>query len=113
LVFKNSFADDLEHEIRTCLVKETREDFRMSTVKLGSKDDKSGTPACVMTHSNAMKDGLDSSSKENEKISSAEKSHLQRVINRSLVENHHGLEIQRKDPNSRLYSAKTFEAMNL
>ncbi len=84
----------------------------MSTVKLGNKDDKSGTPAW-MTPGNGGKDGIDSPPEESEKISAAEKSLLQKVIRKGLVENHHDLEIQRKDPNSPLYSVKTFEALNL
>ena len=45
--------------------------------------------------------------------SAAEKSLLQKVIRRGLVENKNDLEIQRKDPKSPLYSVKSFEALNL
>jgi len=48
-----------------------------------------------------------------EGISLAERSLLQKVIRRSLVENKNDLEIQRKDPNCPLYSVKSFEALNL
>jgi ATP-dependent RNA helicase DDX19/DBP5 len=58
-------------------------------------------------------EGLAGSVEESEKISAAEKSLLQKVIRKGLVENHHDLEVQRKDPNSPLYSVKTFEALNL
>ena len=46
-------------------------------------------------------------------ISVAERSLLQKVIRKSLVENRNDLEIQRKDPNCPLYSVKSFEALNL
>lgn len=58
-------------------------------------------------------EGLGENVEDSEKISAAEKSLLQKVIRKGLVENHHDLEIQRKDPNSPLYSVKTFEALNL
>lgn len=58
-------------------------------------------------------EGLAGSVEDSEKISAAEKSLLQKVIRKGLVENHHDLEVQRKDPNSPLYSVKTFEALNL
>ena len=48
-----------------------------------------------------------------ENISVAERSLLQKVIRKSLVENKNDLEIQRKDPNCPLYSVKSFEALNL
>ena len=50
---------------------------------------------------------------ESEKITLAEKSLLQKVIRKGLVENKNDLEIQRKDPNSPLYSVKSFDALNL
>ena len=50
---------------------------------------------------------------ESEKISAAEKSLLQKVIRKGLVDSHHDLEIQRKDPTSPLYSVKSFAALNL
>ncbi len=43
----------------------------------------------------------------------AERSLLQKVIRKGLIENKNDLEIQRKDPNSPLYSVKSFEALNL
>jgi len=46
-------------------------------------------------------------------VTVAEKSLLQKVIRKGLVDNKNDLEIQRKDPNSPLYSVKTFEALNL
>jgi len=49
----------------------------------------------------------------NETISVAERSLLQKVIRKSLVENKNDLEIQRKNPNCPLYSVKSFEALNL
>ena len=50
---------------------------------------------------------------ESEKISAAEKSLLQKVIRKGLVDSHHDLEVQRKDPISPLYSVKSFAALNL
>jgi ATP-dependent RNA helicase DDX19/DBP5 len=50
---------------------------------------------------------------QSDKISVAEKSLLQKVIRKSLVENKNDLEIQRKDPNCPLYSVKSFEELNL
>jgi len=46
-------------------------------------------------------------------MSVAERSLLQKVIRKSLVDNKNDLEIQRKDPNCPLYSVKSFEALNL
>ncbi|XP_012261156.1 DEAD-box helicase Dbp80 [Athalia rosae] len=55
-----------------------------------------------------------SKSDENEEhISPAEKSLLQKIIRKGLVETTKDLEIQRRDPTSPLYSIKTFEALNL
>ena len=48
-----------------------------------------------------------------EGITVAERSLLQKVIRKSLVDNKNDLEIQRKDPNCPLYSVKSFEALNL
>lgn len=61
----------------------------------------------------ASSEGIVEKVEDSEKISAAEKSLLQKVIRRGLVENHHDLEVQRKDPSSPLYSVKTFEALNL
>ena len=48
-----------------------------------------------------------------EHISPAEKSLLQKIIRRGLVETTKPLDIQRKNPNSPLYSIKSFEALHL
>ena len=48
-----------------------------------------------------------------EGITVAERSLLQKVIRKRLVDNKNDLEIQRKDPNCPLYSVKSFEALNL
>ena len=50
---------------------------------------------------------------QSEIVSLAEKSLLQKVIRKSLVENKNDLEIQRKNPNCPLYSVKSFEELNL
>ena len=46
-------------------------------------------------------------------VSLAERSLLQKVIRKGLVENKNDIEVQRKDPKSPLYSVKSFEALNL
>jgi len=63
----------------------------------------------------AVKDG-DSKNEDDtseEQISPAEKSLLQKIIRKGLVETSKNLEIQRKDPNSPLFSVKTFDALHL
>ena len=50
---------------------------------------------------------------EEKELDPAQKSLLQKVIRKGLVENKNDLEIQRKDPKSPLYSVKSFEALNL
>ena len=62
-----------------------------------------------------VKDG-DSKSDDDtseEQISPAEKSLLQKIIRKGLVETTKDIEIQRQDPNSPLYSVKTFDALHL
>jgi len=46
-------------------------------------------------------------------LTSAERSWLQKHLRQSLVRNEQKLEIQQQDPNSPLYSARTFEELNL
>lgn len=48
-----------------------------------------------------------------EHISPADKSLLQKIIRKGLVETTTDLEIQRKDPSSPLHSVKSFEALPL
>lgn len=48
-----------------------------------------------------------------EQISPAEKSLLQKIIRKGLVETTKDIEVQRKDPSSPLYSVKSFEALHL
>ena len=43
----------------------------------------------------------------------AERSLLDKVLRRGLVDNKHDLEIERRNPNSPLFSVKSFEALNL
>lgn len=50
---------------------------------------------------------------EEKALDLAERSLLQKVIRKGLVEIKNDLEIQRKDPKSPLYSVRTFEALNL
>lgn len=53
------------------------------------------------------------SAEEEAELSKAERSLLQKVMRRGLVQNDNDIEIQRSDVNSPLYSVKTFEALNL
>lgn len=53
------------------------------------------------------------SNEESEEITPAERSVLQKIIRKGLVENKNDLEIQRKDPKSPLYHVKTFEELHL
>lgn len=48
-----------------------------------------------------------------EQISPAETSLLQKIIRKGLVETTKDIKVQRKDPNSPLYSVKTFDALHL
>jgi len=50
---------------------------------------------------------------QGENVTAAERSLLQKVIRKSLVENKNDLEIQRRDPNCPLHSVKSFEELNL
>lgn len=50
---------------------------------------------------------------EDDVFNFADASLLQKVLRKGLVESKADLEIQRKDPNSPLYSVKTFEALHL
>lgn len=55
----------------------------------------------------------DSDDQPDNVISSAEVSLLQKVIRTGLITTKQDIEVQRKDPNSPLYSVKTFEALKL
>lgn len=50
---------------------------------------------------------------EEKPVTAAERSLLQKIIRKGLVENKNDIEIQRKDPTSPLYSVKSFEALHL
>lgn len=43
----------------------------------------------------------------------AEASIMQKTVRRGLIESKYDIEVQRKDPNSPLYSVKSFEALKL
>lgn len=60
-------------------------------------------------------DGAKSVSSEDDSVclSKAEASLLQKVVRKGLIESKYDIEVQRKDPNSPLYSVKTFEALHL
>lgn len=53
------------------------------------------------------------SSDESVVLSKAEKSLLQKVVRKGLIECKNDIEVQRKDPTSPLFSVKTFEALHL
>jgi len=54
-----------------------------------------------------------SSGEDNTQLSKAEQSLLQKVVRKGLIESKYDIEVQRKDPNSPLYSVKSFEALHL
>lgn len=56
---------------------------------------------------------LDSSEEGADAANPADTSLLMKIIRQGLVESKQDIEIQRKDPNSPLYSVKTFEALHL
>lgn len=62
---------------------------------------------------NANSVGLENDEAKEEEISPAERSLLQKIIRKGLVENKNDVNVQCKDPNSPLYSVKSFEALNL
>jgi ATP-dependent RNA helicase DDX19/DBP5 len=64
-------------------------------------------------HENAPSSEGDSEDSPENAISSAEVSLLQKVIRTGLITTKQDIEVQRKDPNSPLYSVKTFEALKL
>lgn len=84
--------------------------MQLTNINLQPKED---PPPWMKPSAEAVPEEVLEKVEDSEKISAAEKSLLQKVIRRGLVENHHDLEIQRKDPSSPLYSVKTFEALNL
>lgn len=79
-------------------------------MKLKEKDE---TPPWMTPADKSGQGSTGEQDEESEKITAAERSLLQKVIRKGLVENHHDLQIQQKDPNSPLYSVKSFEALNL
>ncbi|GJQ70603.1 putative nucleic acid binding protein [Trypoxylus dichotomus] len=73
---------------------------RVSQIEISKNDEKT-------------KPGDDNSDDAVEQFSPAEASLLQKIIRKGLVESKTDIEIQRKDPNSPLYSVKSFEALHL
>lgn len=65
--------------------------------------------------SSRTEDGAKIVSSEDDSVclSKAEASLLQKVVRKGLIESKYDIEVQRKDPNSPLYSVKTFEALHL
>ena len=50
---------------------------------------------------------------QDKQTSIAEASYLTKVLRTKLIENSNDVEVQRKDPNSPLYSVKSFEELRL
>jgi ATP-dependent RNA helicase DDX19/DBP5 len=61
----------------------------------------------------ASGDGLQDTTTDEAPISPAERSLLQKIIRKGLVENKNDIEVQQKDPSSPLYSVKSFEELRL
>jgi ATP-dependent RNA helicase DDX19/DBP5 len=57
--------------------------------------------------------GLEDKTTDEAPISPAERSLLQKIIRRGLVENKNDIEVQRKDPTSPLFSVKSFNELHL
>jgi ATP-dependent RNA helicase DDX19/DBP5 len=72
-----------------------------------------GSGGDVVASGGGSSAGADQEDKPDEAISSAEVSLLQKVIRTGLITSKHDIEVQRKDPNSPLYSVKSFEALKL
>lgn len=80
---------------------------KLSAKVSGLNLDKQANENAVETESKVSEDSTE------EQISPAEKSLLQKIIRKGLVESTKDIEIQRKDPSSPLYSVKSFEALHL
>ena len=87
--------------------------LKFADVKLEISVDKSMMQSWMPLPENCAGGAEDEKDEDSEKFSAAEKSILQKIIRRGLVDNHHDLEVQQKDPNSPLYSVKSFQALNL
>ena len=87
--------------------------MQLAEVQLQNPVDESEVPAWMRLPKDNAGGAEEEKVEDSEKISAAEKSLLQKVIRKGLVDNHHDLEVQRKDPNSPLYSVKSFQALNL
>lgn len=72
-----------------------------------TNEDKTGTMNSVRDSDGGL------SSDESVVLSKAEKSLLQKVVRKGLIECKNDIEVQRKDPTSPLFSVKTFEALHL
>lgn len=81
----------------------------MTSLNLDKPSPAAAIPAVFVKDGDSRSD--DDTSEE--QISPAEKSLLQKIIRKGLVETTKDIEIQRKDPHSPLYSVKTFDALHL
>ncbi|KAF4518747.1 hypothetical protein B566_EDAN006151 [Ephemera danica] len=77
-----------------------------------SKDANDGDGTVPTGATSTSSDG-DTDDQPDTAISAADISLLQKVIRTGLISTKHDIEVQRKDPNSPLYSVKTFEALKL
>ncbi|XP_001599155.1 DEAD-box helicase Dbp80 [Nasonia vitripennis] len=78
-----------------------------------TNEENNGTAPETQSSPKAADGQEEKTEKSTEEISAAEKSLLQKVLRKGLVESTKSVEVQRRDPNSPLYSVKTFEALNL
>ena len=87
--------------------------MQLAEVQLQNPVDESEVPAWMRLPKDNAGGAEEEKVEDSEKISAAEKSLLQKVIRKGLVDSQHDLEVQRKDPKSPLYSVKSFQALNL
>ncbi len=78
---------------------------KMSDLKVAKEKEDNGNGAATKEDS--------ANGDEEAPLNPADRSLLQKVIRRGLVDNKNDLQVQRRDPKSPLYSVKSFEALNL
>lgn len=85
---------------------------QVSEVNIAKNDDIQSEPAATVSQA-PSETATTSSEEKEEEFTAADASLLQKIIRKGLVESKNDIEVQRKDPNSPLYSVKTFEALHL
>jgi len=68
-------------------------------------------PNSTSDSTTAQQDGA--KDEEDKELTPAESSYLTKILRSKLIKSTYDVEVQRKDPNSPLFSVKTFEALNL